>query len=90
MSFEHQKENPYSPWLPPDHSLGNETGKWALKQPKVDNAKCIKCFKCWISCPESAIDYHNKEIKVDLYFCKGCGICEVECPTDAIFMEPKV
>ncbi len=90
MSFDHQKENPQSPWLPPNHSLKNETGKWALSQPRVDHTKCIKCFRCWLACPESAISFINEKIKVDMFFCKGCGICEVECPTKAITMESKV
>lgn len=89
VSYDHQKDNPLSPWLPIDHSLRNETGKWALTRPKVDQTKCIKCLRCWISCPESAIEYNIEEIKVDLFFCKGCGICDVECPTKAIVMESK-
>ena len=87
VSYDHQNENPLSPWLPSNHSLKNETGKWAIHQPSVDNAKCIKCLRCWIACPESAINFVDDKIKVDRFFCKGCGICEVECPTEAITME---
>ena len=84
LSYDHQDENPISPWLPSDLSLKNHTGKWALNQPMIDDQRCTKCLRCWIYCPDSAISLKEGIIEVNTLYCKGCGVCEVECPVQAI------
>ncbi|MBI4596092.1 MAG: 4Fe-4S binding protein [Candidatus Tectomicrobia bacterium] len=66
-----------------------KTGMWRLLRPVLSNDKCIKCFKCWIFCPDTAIDFSEKEatFTVNYDYCKGCGICNHECPVQAITME---
>ena len=86
MSYDHQNENPISPWLPSDLSMNNHTGKWALNHPIIDVHSCTKCLRCWIYCPDSAISLTEETIAVNKLYCKGCGICEVECPVQAITM----
>ena len=87
MSYEHQKSDPKSPWFPKGHSRKNLTGKWASTYPVIQDS-CIRCLKCWIYCPDSAIRIEEK-ITPDLSFCKGCGICAQVCPVQAIQMEKK-
>lgn len=62
-----------------------KTGEWRTYKPEIDQVKCIKCSKCWLSCPDAAI-YRDKEGKylVNYDYCKGCLICAKECPVKAI------
>jgi len=54
---------------------------WRTYRPIHDDAKCIHCLRCWIFCPDSAIQVKDgKVIGVDYAHCKGCGICAQECP----------
>ena len=39
-----------------------ETGGWRSQRPVWDCEKCISCFRCWISCPDSAIKIVNKRL----------------------------
>jgi pyruvate ferredoxin oxidoreductase delta subunit len=64
-----------------------KTGTWRFERPVIDNKKCIRCFLCWIFCPDTSIVILDEKILVDLDFCKGCGICAHECPVEAIKME---
>lgn len=66
-----------------------KTGIWRLFRPVLNQEKCIKCFKCWIFCPDTAVDYLEKEVNfaINYDYCKGCGICNNECPVQAISME---
>jgi pyruvate ferredoxin oxidoreductase delta subunit len=86
MTYEQHEKDPISPWLPCNSSMNNHTGKWALKQPRIDTEKCTVCLKCWIFCPDSAIILETSQVSVNPVYCKGCGICEVECPVNAITM----
>jgi pyruvate ferredoxin oxidoreductase delta subunit len=63
-----------------------KTGTWRVFRPYIDVEKCIKCWRCWIFCPDGVIS-QNDYPAIDLEYCKGCGICAQECPVDAIKME---
>ena len=68
-------------------SVEYRTGDWRVtKKPVIDQKKCIKCFMCWIFCPDSAIIRTEKGVSEDYEHCKGCAICAEECPVDAISM----
>ncbi|MEM2059017.1 MAG: pyruvate synthase subunit PorD [Thermoproteota archaeon] len=71
----------------PGSSLNNRTQGWRTFTPMVDNAKCTKCWLCWVFCPEGAISLNdNGFAKINYDYCKGCGICANECPSRAISM----
>ncbi len=71
---------------PADAAMG-KTGLWRDFRPTVDSGKCVKCLRCWISCPDACIKRGaDDSISVDYEFCKGCGICANECPASAITM----
>lgn len=63
-----------------------KTGTWRVFRPIIDVEKCIKCWRCWIFCPDGVISRNDYPI-IDFEYCKGCGICAQECPVDAIQME---
>jgi pyruvate ferredoxin oxidoreductase delta subunit len=68
----------------PGSSIINKTGNWRTGKKPVRNAeKCIKCMRCWLVCPDNAID---ENIETNYDFCKGCGICAKECPVKCIDM----
>ncbi|KAA0004092.1 MAG: 4Fe-4S dicluster domain-containing protein [Thermoplasmata archaeon] len=70
--------------IPTKAAMG-KTGSWRVFRPFFDKEKCIKCWRCWIFCPEAAIA-RNEFPTIDYDYCKGCGICANECPTKAIEM----
>ncbi len=54
---------------------------WRTYRPIHDKQKCINCLRCWIFCPDSAIQAKDGKITgIDYKHCKGCGICAAECP----------
>jgi pyruvate ferredoxin oxidoreductase delta subunit len=71
--------------LNPGSTKNYKTGEWRTFKPEIDQSKCIKCAKCWMSCPDAAV-YKDKEGKfnVNYDYCKGCLICAKECPVKAI------
>jgi 2-oxoacid:acceptor oxidoreductase gamma subunit (pyruvate/2-ketoisovalerate family)/2-oxoacid:acceptor oxidoreductase delta subunit (pyruvate/2-ketoisovalerate family) len=71
----------------PGSSWQNLTGRWRWSTPKYKKEKCIKCLRCWWSCPDAAIIRLDDDfMKWDFNYCKGCGICADICPVDAIDM----
>lgn len=69
----------------PQKAAMGKTGSWRVFCPELDVDTCIKCWRCWIYCPETAIK-RNDYPYIDLDYCKGCGVCATECPVDAIKM----
>lgn len=71
----------------PGNSVENKKDGWRLQKPVVNYDKCIKCGKCWMYCPDSAI-YKDKKgnYKWDYDYCKGCAICATVCPAKCIEM----
>ncbi|HDM25475.1 ferredoxin [Euryarchaeota archaeon ex4484_162] len=63
-----------------------KTGTWRIFKPILDKNKCIKCLRCWVFCPESAIKRRNDSVEIDYDYCKGCGVCANVCPVKAIVM----
>lgn len=59
---------------------------WRVFRPVIDGAKCVRCQKCWLLCPDGVIDRSGAVYAVDYNFCKGCGLCARECPRQAIAM----
>jgi 2-oxoacid:acceptor oxidoreductase delta subunit (pyruvate/2-ketoisovalerate family) len=71
----------------PETTRMGKTGSWRDFRPTVDTAKCVKCLRCWISCPDACIKRAEDDtISIDYDYCKGCGVCANECPTSAITM----
>jgi len=64
-----------------------KTGSWRDFRPTIDTSKCVKCLRCWISCPDACIKRAGDDsVSIDYDYCKGCGVCANECPTQAITM----
>ena len=75
----------------PKKGAMGKTGSWRVFRPIFDKAKCVKCLRCWIFCPEGSIKREKDDmISIDYEYCKGCGICASECKVKAITMELEV
>ena len=62
-------------------SAEKDVSGWRTYRPIHDKTKCINCLRCWIFCPDSAIQAKEGKITgIDYVHCKGCGICAAECP----------
>ena len=59
---------------------------WRVFRPVIDAAKCVKCERCWLICPDGAVDRTGAGYGIDYSFCKGCGLCARECPAQAVAM----
>lgn len=72
----------------PKEGVAGKTGSWRIFRPILHPDKCIKCYQCYISCPDVAIivENFNELPKWNYDFCKGCGICANVCPRKAIEM----
>jgi heterodisulfide reductase subunit A len=52
---------------------------------KVEEALCVGCGECILSCPYSAIDRNaNGKAEINPALCHGCGTCAATCPSGAI------
>ncbi|MBU4406421.1 MAG: 4Fe-4S binding protein, partial [Candidatus Altiarchaeota archaeon] len=56
---------------------------FALRTPRKDESKCIRCGKCREACRFDAIDENFNPIPVR---CEGCAACAFVCPEKAIEM----
>lgn len=71
----------------PGSTNQHRTGQWKWSTPRYKKDKCIKCLRCWWSCPDAAIVRQDDDyMRWELEYCKGCGICADICPVDAIDM----
>lgn len=62
-----------------------KTGEWRTYKPTIDLAKCIKCGKCWMVCPDAAIKKREDgKFEINQEYCKGCLLCVKECPVKCI------
>ncbi len=77
-------------YQPGSMGVNPRTAGWRLREPVLDAAKCDQCLKCWIYCPDVAIEVAADKVAFTLDYCKGCGICETECPEGAIKMVPRL
>jgi pyruvate ferredoxin oxidoreductase delta subunit len=67
-------EMPAGPYADAAVLVENNAG-WRVFRPVIDGAKCVKCQKCWLLCPDGVIDRSGEVYAVDYNFCKGCGLC---------------
>jgi pyruvate ferredoxin oxidoreductase delta subunit len=82
--------------IQPGNSAERFTGDWRVFKPVINQDKCVRCYLCWVYCPEPAVKIVDKPYKassgrewkvtfeIDYNYCKGCGICVEECPVKAI------
>lgn len=74
-------------------AVANKTGAWrTATKPIIDLSACIHCLRCWIWCPDAAVNLEGERVVgFDYDHCKGCGICEQVCPpkVHAIRMVPE-
>ncbi|MCC9295601.1 4Fe-4S binding protein [Clostridium sp. WLY-B-L2] len=53
----------------------------------IDTDKCVKCLRCFMLCPDGAIDKSGDVLEIDYDYCKGCGICAKVCKFNAVSMK---
>ena len=62
---------------------------------KINQAECVGCRNCFLSCPNSVIKYEKPFLKaghcrVQEDACKGCGCCLRMCLNDCIKVVPGI
>jgi len=67
-------------------SYSRNVSDWRVVRPVVDEEKCVGCKRCWVYCPETAIEMRENKAKINYDYCKGCGICSEECLVGAVKM----
>ena len=40
-------------------------------RPVIDTEKCVKCLRCFLVCPDGAIDKSGEHLEIDYDYCKG-------------------
>jgi len=85
MELPNWKEMPPGGYiLDAGNAVRYKTGTWRTYKPVWCEKKCIQCYLCWISCPDSAILIKDGKVAgIDYEHCKGCGICAKVCPPKA-------
>ena len=68
-----------------DHLVSINAG-WRTFRPVIDQEKCVMCLRCFLVCPDGAIDKSEKQLAIDYDYCKGCGVCAYECKPQCIAM----
>jgi pyruvate ferredoxin oxidoreductase gamma subunit len=68
-------------------SYSRNVSDWRVTRPVVDKSKCVGCKRCWVYCPETAIEMQENKAEINYDYCKGCGICSEECLVGAVKME---
>lgn len=83
-----KKKNLALPLSKPKVGPRGKKGLWRVFRPILDEEKCIKCQRCFMYCPEQAIETEGKNSvpSINYDWCTGCGVCANECPVDAIEM----
>jgi MinD superfamily P-loop ATPase len=51
---------------------------------RIDQNKCIECWKCKDACRFAAI---SEDLIVNTMSCEGCGVCFHVCPEEAVILE---
>ena len=55
--------------------LVEKNAGWRNMCPVFEKEKCVKCYQCYLYCPDGVIVRTEEGIDIDYDFCKGCGIC---------------
>ncbi len=79
-------EYPLGPAFRAGHITESNAGMRTFR-PVIDTKKCVKCLRCFLLCPDGAVDKSGESLTVDYDLCKGCGICAYECKLKAITMK---
>lgn len=82
-------EYPLGPSFTSGHLTEVSSGMRTFR-PVIDTQKCVKCLRCFLVCPDGAIDKSVDVLEIDYDYCKGCGICAKECKLNAISMTKEV
>lgn len=77
-----------SPWVRPFRRASCMTSAPGMRtfRPVIDTEKCVKCLRCFLVCPDGAIDKSGEHLEIDYDYCKGCGVCNRACKLGAITM----
>ncbi len=74
----------------PKHNLGaffltvqKNSGNFNSRFYRVEEEKCVKCYKCVKTCPQKNVYVKNGKIKFH-HHCDMCMRCSLYCPQDAI------
>lgn len=79
------KELPLGPSFPTGQLHDISSGMRTFR-PVIDTEKCVKCLRCFLVCPDGAIDKSGAVLEIDYDYCKGCGVCNRACKLGAITM----
>ena len=79
------KELPLGPSFPTGQLHDISSGMRTFR-PVIDTEKCVKCLRCFLVCPDGAIDKSGAALDIDYDYCKGCGVCNRACKLGAITM----